>query len=114
MPVPPPHAPDPMSAADAPPAPAPAAAPPPSPERTTDPEDPPAEFRAAVRAVLERAAAERQPWLTELIVDVMDDAEDREDAATAAAIREGLKSPRVDRAELDAILGGVAPVREAA
>ena len=53
----------------------------------SDPENPPPEFHAAVRAVLERAAAERQPWLLELVSTVADAAEDFEDAALLAAVK---------------------------
>ena len=100
--------------------PAPALAPPPSvPAAAVSPPAavPPVSaeaVQAAVRGVLEKAAAEKQPWLLELISQLVDDAEDFEDAVMAAAIQEGLKSPRVDRAELDAILDGAVPAREAA
>ena len=93
--------------ASAPPAPAPASAPP-APAPAPAPPVSAEAVQAAVRGVLEKAAAEKQPWLLELISQLVDDAEDFEDAVMAAAIREAEAEggEDVSREELFAILEG--------
>lgn len=62
----------------------------------------------AVRGVSEQAAAQKQPWLLELISQLVDDAEDFEDAVMVAAIKEAEAEGGEDvfREELFAILEG--------